>query len=372
MKNQNFNAVLKENKNREKLLEKNINHRPVRAVITDRRRNDINVFRKLISCQVSADDLQKKVMDVFNQLGIYSAKDQIYDPHRMIGSMNEGNRDQLNVQTVCVPVNDTASLLIFASARPENMERFHLRYNAPLEIDHEIEQFFDRFLSVLNNALYTESVLNSMQSAVLSDVETLAIRTLQGLPCTVFLTSDMAVFTDPATGRAFCVFKDRASTEIVFQTAENSFLKITTEANIALVSGVRFDFTGNKGKLLDWLPPVSDQAMKKSIRGWGGSLILWGAISMLFPNVFDSRWGIGLLVLGVINLVITHRSLFIINGLAMMTVGIWNFVETIAAGNTNVFWAVAGFFQIGWGVKEILEFSKYRNVKKEKAEEKNE
>jgi hypothetical protein len=296
MKNQSINAALKENKDREKLLEKNINRHPTRAAITEKRRNDISVFRRLVLFQLSADNLKKKTMDIFNQLGINVIKDQFGDPHRIIGSWEGRDQNLLNVQTVCVPVHDSTSLLLFACARPESAEKSQLYNNdlynndSPSEIDIEEDRLYSNFLSALNVALHAENVSNSVRMTVIDDVEMLAIRTLQGLPCTVFLTTDMAIFTDPATGRAFCLFKDQARAKIVFQTTKNRFFEIATESNIALVSNVRFDFTGSKGILMDWLPPASnkDYQWLHKLLSFILTAVIWAVIYFkhIVPNVF--------------------------------------------------------------------------------------
>jgi hypothetical protein len=372
VKKQITSATLKEYKNRERQLENNINKHPKHTTIIAKRRNDISVFRKLISFQMSADDLCRKIAGVFKQLGIIDIKNQYGDPRRILGSRGEEGRDLLNVQTVCVPVNDTTSMLIFACAQTENTERFQLRNsNSSPEIEIEIDRLFNDFLAALDDASRIENASNIVQMTVISDVKMLAIKTLQGLPCTVILTPEMAIFTDPATGRAFCVFKDHAREEIVFQT-KNTSSRIEMESEVALVSSVRFNFAGSKGILIDWLPPISFEVMKKSIRGWGGSLILWGVASILLSNIFDPLWGVLSIILGVINLFIIHRALFVINGLLLITVGIMNIITIItivSLGGSNVFWGAFGFFQIGWGVQELTKFSKYRNTKKEKSEE---
>jgi hypothetical protein len=370
MKNQNIMVALKENKNRERQLEKNINKHPARTAITAKKRNDISIFRKLISFQISADELCRKIAVVFKQLGIIDIKNQYGDPRRILGSWGEESQDLLNVQTVCVPVNDTTSMLIFACAQTENTEKFQWRNNdSSPEIEIEIDRLFNDFLAALDDASRIENASNSVQMTVISDVKMLAIKTLQGLPCTVILTPEMAIFTDPATGRAFCVSKEHAREEIVFQT-RNIFSRIEIESKVALVSSVRFNLVGSKGILIDWLPPLSFKVMKKIIRGWGCGLILWGAVSMLLPNLFDSRWGIGLIVLGILNLLIIHRALFIVNGLILIAVGIWNSFDATSSMPPNIIWTVLGIFQIGWGVQELTKFSKYRNTKKEKPEEK--
>jgi hypothetical protein len=41
---------------------------------------------------------------------------------------------------------------------------------------------------------------------------------------------------------------------------------------------------------------------------------LAGVASFLLPNILDPQWGIVLLVLGVLNFIIIHRAVFVLNG----------------------------------------------------------
>jgi hypothetical protein len=62
----------------------------------------------------------------------------------------------------------------------------------------------------------------------------------------------------------------------------------------------------------------------------------------------------------------------VLNGLVLFTAGILNIVNiiTIVSLGANVFWGEFGFFQIGWGVRELTKFSKYRSTKKKIAKAK--
>jgi hypothetical protein len=366
LKKQNTNVTLKEYKNRERQLEENINKHPIRTAITAKRRKDISVYRKLVSFSISADDVCRNIAGVFKQLGIRKTKDQYGDPSRIQGFWEEESPKLYSVQTVCIPVDDATSLLTFDCAPLGSGKKAQIGKNAsPLEID----RLFNGFLGALGDALCIENASISVQMTVISDVKMLAIRTSHGLSCTVILTQKMAIFTDPATGRTFCVSKNRAREEIVFQ-ANTTLTPIAIESKIALVSGVGFNFAGSKKIIVDWLPPLSFTVMKNSLRGWGGGLILVGVISILLPNTFDFRWGIVLIILGILNLFIIHRALFVINGLVLIAAGIMNIINLFSSKASNMLWSTFSLFQIGWGVQELTKFSKYRNTKKEKPEEK--
>lgn len=98
-------------------------------------------------------------------------------------------------------------------------------------------------------------------------------------------------------------------------------------------------------------------AMLTAIRNRGAGLVVWGIAHFVFSNYLDARWGAILLAIGVVNLASPRRGLFILNGLALILVGIWNIY-------TNFFGGIWGFYMIGgmqilWGIEEIERFGHF-------------
>jgi len=126
----------------------------------------------------------------------------------------------------------------------------------------------------------------------------------------------------------------------------------------------------DQDKLKTWVLPLTVKDVKNEIRGWGIPLILIGAAHLIFRNFLNPVWGVALMVLGVVNLAIPVPAMAIINGLALICVGLLNiftFSTTIFLAGGSHFWILLGIFQIGWGASEIGKYKRYsRSVEKEK------
>lgn len=178
----------------------------------------------------------------------------------------------------------------------------------------------------------------------------------------ISLDSEKARFTCLEDNLTFDIYKEGASSKIVFQSgtfgsSSNIVSVIYEKKGYALVLN-----SADKNALISWLPPKTAKDMVKELRGWGIGLIVMGIISLFLRDILDPVWGIVIIILGILNLIIRHRSMFIVNGIALIAVGVLNIISTVAAlsgGSGNYFWPVFGVLQIGWGISEIRKFGKY-------------
>lgn len=106
------------------------------------------------------------------------------------------------------------------------------------------------------------------------------------------------------------------------------------------------------------VPPTT--TMEKELRQWGAGLLIMGVLHFVLSNLLDPIWGIVLLIVGSLNLLIHHPGMFIVNGLALIAVGLLNILGTLAAGGTG--FAIFGVWQIGWGMQELKKFTLYKNA----------
>jgi hypothetical protein len=112
--------------------------------------------------------------------------------------------------------------------------------------------------------------------------------------------------------------------------------------------------------------------LKKDLRGLGILLIIWGAIPFVFPQAFSRGWGVIIIVLGIVNLLVSHRVLFILSGAAFLAVGAWNSISFLlfhylrphASWFSNILWIVLGILQIIWGVQMIKKYNDYPSGRK--------
>lgn len=171
---------------------------------------------------------------------------------------------------------------------------------------------------------------------------------------TVNIFASQAEFFCPETGARIIIPRADANTLIIFPQGG-----LFSEGTTAVVSGVAFEFGTNKPRLLKWMPLKNSEALKKDLKGWGISLLAIGVLSIIFSKMLDPIWGVVLIVLGIVNLLIRHRAMFIINGLALIFIGVLNAISIIGASSGFSFWLVFGVFQIIWGIQEIKKYKRY-------------
>lgn len=171
---------------------------------------------------------------------------------------------------------------------------------------------------------------------------------------TVNLFASQAEFTCPETGARIIIPRADANTLILFP--QGGFF---AEGTTAVVSGVSFELGTLKPQLLKWMPLKSSELLKKDLKGWGISLLAIGVLSIVFSSVLDPIWGVVLIVLGILNLLIRHRAMFIVNGLALIFIGVMNAISVFGSGSGFNFWLMFGVFQVVWGVQEIKKYKRY-------------
>lgn len=115
-------------------------------------------------------------------------------------------------------------------------------------------------------------------------------------------------------------------------------------------------FGASRGEKATFVP--SAVAMKRDIRGWGIGLIILGIIQIAV-SFLNTAWGVILIAIGITDLFIPRREMYIANGIAIIVAGIINMFATVTAGGRAGGFAVLQFI---WGANEIRKFFKYRYV----------
>jgi hypothetical protein len=204
-------------------------------------------------------------------------------------------------------------------------------------------------------------------------IETFTVYEVKGfkkrIPWTANLNPTQAEFICQETDRRLSVPREKARAEIRF--LQTGVFFIMSEGTMAVVSKISFEFGGNKSRLERWFPPRTTSEMQKDLRGWGVGLIIVGVLSIILSQLLDPIWGVIIIILGIANLLIVNRSLFIINGLALIAVGIMNITSVCSAitsatyrSGSTIFtgFILLGIMQIAWGFQEIRKFGKYASV----------
>jgi len=99
--------------------------------------------------------------------------------------------------------------------------------------------------------------------------------------------------------------------------------------------------------------------MNESLRKWGIGLIVLGIVHLVLTNFLDPLWGPIIIILGILNLIIKKRGMFIANGAALLLVGIINILGTTLLKGGGFGWLIFGVLQLVWGTQEIRKFKLY-------------
>lgn len=130
---------------------------------------------------------------------------------------------------------------------------------------------------------------------------------------------------------------------------------------VVKVGGQNFAMTPKLRNILqEWIPPLTVDDLKKELHGWGIGLIGLGIAHLVFSNFLNPGWAFIIIPLGVLNLMVRHRGMLLVNGIMLIMVAIMN----IAAGV-----AFLGVLQIVWGIQEITKFNCYGSMRTEGVEE---
>ena len=99
--------------------------------------------------------------------------------------------------------------------------------------------------------------------------------------------------------------------------------------------------------------------LNESLRKWGIGLIILGMVHLVLSNFLDPLWGSIIIILGILNLFIKKRGMFIANGSALLLVGIMNILGTTLPEGGGFGWLIFGLLQLVWGIQEIRKFKLY-------------
>jgi hypothetical protein len=173
---------------------------------------------------------------------------------------------------------------------------------------------------------------------------------------TVCLATDAAEFSSLEGGDFVSVPRDQGNARIQFASAFISGYNVAVKQN-----GTTHKFKlaqHDLSKLRAWLPEKTTADIKRELRNWGIGLIVLGVAHFVLAEFLSPVWGAIILVVGVLNLLIPQRGMFIVNGLALLMVGGLN----IFAGEIGT-WTAFGILQLCWGVQEMRKFGQYASAK---------
>jgi hypothetical protein len=161
----------------------------------------------------------------------------------------------------------------------------------------------------------------------------------------------------PIKGAAILLMQSHFGWYIIFTSSPEAFdsHRPTFET---IVSNFHL-FGASRGEQATFVRPLAK--LKENMRGWGIGLIILGIIQIAV-SVLSTEYGIVLIIIGVINLIIPRRGMYIANGIALFIAGALNIVVSI---EEEVFRLIMfAILQIVWGFLEIRKFFKYRFASK--------
>lgn len=163
---------------------------------------------------------------------------------------------------------------------------------------------------------------------------------------------DSVQFSAPGNDKHISVSKDEAKDRIAFP---REYALIPGGAVHVKQDGKVYEFVLDKAgqnNLRAWLPKKTDVEMKNELRKWGIGLIILGALHLIISGFLDPIWGVLIAGIGVLNILIPKRGMFIVNGIAIIIAGLMN----ASAGGG---WTMFGMLQFVWGIQEIRKFREY-------------
>lgn len=101
--------------------------------------------------------------------------------------------------------------------------------------------------------------------------------------------------------------------------------------------------------------------LDRELKTAGIILIILGVLHFVLSGFLDFTWGIVLIPIGIIALFYRSRNMVLVLGILLVLLGIWNFytnIENSMYGQPSTFWNILSFFQVYWGIKEIICFRK--------------
>lgn len=168
----------------------------------------------------------------------------------------------------------------------------------------------------------------------------------------ITLNEASAQFAPAGGGERIEVAREKANLQIGFSQG----MSLMPPKNFTLThDGKSFFFQVDgegRSHLQSWLPKRSEAELKGELRKWGVCLIIMGGLHFVLKGILDPTWGVVLLIVGGLNMVVSHKAIFILNGICLMLVGLMN----MAGGGG---WKFFGLMQIFWGVQEMRKMGRF-------------
>ncbi len=202
------------------------------------------------------------------------------------------------------------------------------------------------------DATATKEIPQSIDAVITSFKAKRASGLLKKEEWTVTITHDSVQFSLPGSDNHISISKAEAKDLIAFP---REYTLISSGTVHVKQDGKVYEFVldrASRNSLRAWLPKKTDVEMKNELRKWGIGLIVLGGIHLVLTGFLNPIWGILIACVGVLNLLLPGRGMFIVNGVVILLAGVMN----MSAGGG---WKMFGILQIVWGVQEIRKFKEY-------------
>ena len=244
----------------------------------------------------------------------------------------------------------------------------------------DLEIWSDELLQDVRQVLITRKVIKTRKTPRITSwhellgmpvIDTFEIRQImkgeKNKTWSVSILEDKAQFYCSKSGEEFTMARVKARNEIIFQRSGIFFQK---EGSSALIQGKLFDLTGNKQKLLSWLPELTMREIGQIQKQWGAIYVVAGVLSLLFSSLFTPLVGSILIFLGMLSMLFKGKVLYVINGcslLFMSALNVYTFLMTFSFSSPNAyinlaFWVSLSLCIAIWGLSEIRKLAKFKAV----------
>lgn len=98
-------------------------------------------------------------------------------------------------------------------------------------------------------------------------------------------------------------------------------------------------------------------------KGWAVAYLFSGAMTFFFCSFVDPLFGSSLILLGILNLMIKSRWVFLVNSLGLAAIAVMTLIKSVDFGLIKgsavllpSLGIVLGLLEVGWGIQELRHF----------------
>lgn len=180
------------------------------------------------------------------------------------------------------------------------------------------------------------------------------------------LDAELLTLSNPSGASALTVHRDEAARYLKFIPDVMRGRTVSFSLGEGLKSYSFRCTRDQQSEILAWLPQKPPELAAKEIRYSGLGVALFGTLHLLLPERLFWGWGVWLVLIGLYGAAFPRPVLYLVNGLIMFFVGLWDVVPWIPFQNDLVAVAV-GTALILWGIQQVAMLSPNQQLRAARA-----